>query len=368
MKMNIKLLKLDDGIYSEAASKGMTINQFLEDLYAKEAQEESIYQGLSPVEVYRLKKSLKRQGKDIPLDAFEKQLAALDIRAFGPQTDPLSKFFATQQGTTLFPMYVSSSVFAGLMLAGLVPEFAAQTEVVPPGTTVFQKPQLDDSEDNRRTRLTSESQEFPETTITVSDHSVPVRKFGRYLAASYEALSAQKLNVVGLMLQRIGVQIAIDDTDDMINVLINGDGNSNTPATTVSTTTSTQIALADVIGWATGLPSPYKLDKFVGKKALLAEYYATLAAMNNPSDQFGFIGISLPRSFEWDRAVYGSGIVDLFVGVDSRYAFLHVTTGAIMTESERLIRKQLQGTAVSYRSGKVVLDPNAVGLFDETHT
>lgn len=366
--MKIKLLKLDDGIYSEAMSKGMTINQFLEDMYAKEAGEESIYQGLSPLEVYRLKKSLKLQRKEIPLDAFEKQLAALDIRAFGPQTDPLAKFFATAAGTSLFPVYVSNSVFAGLMLAGLVPEFAAQTEVVPPGTTVFQKLQLDDAETDRKTRLTSEGQEFPETKIILSDHSIPVRKFGRYLAASYEALSAQKLNVVGLMLQRIGVQIAIDDTDDMINVLINGDGNSNTPGTTVSTITSGTIALADVIGWAIGLPSPYKLDKFVGKKALLAEYYNTLAGMNNPSDQFGFIGISLPRSFEWDRAVYGTSVVDLFVGVDSRYAFLHVTTGAIMTESERLIRKQLQGTAVSYRSGKLVLDPNAVGLFDETHT
>jgi len=361
----IKKLKLEAGIYQDALEKKVTAQEFLEELYAKESGEESPYLGLCPHEVFLKRMEYRRKGEVPPMTAFEKQLAAHDIKAFGMNTDPLSKFFATQSGAALFPIYVANQVHAGLLLSSLVPEFAASTVRIT--GTIYQKIYLSDTEADRQLREVAEGDEFPETKIVVSDQTIRVKKFGRYLSASYEALANQKLDVVGLMLQRIGLQIGIDDTDDMIQTLINGDGNSNTPGTTYLTATSGTIAVADVIGWASALPTPYKLDKFVGKKALLQEYWNTLAGMNNPSDQFGFIGIQLPRSFEWDRNVYGSGVTDLFVGVDSRYAFQLVTTGEVMTETERLIRKQLQGTAISYRSGKNILDANAVALFDETH-
>ncbi len=362
--ITVKKLNIDDGIYQESASKGVAVETFLEDLYAKEAGEESPYAGLTPLEVFLKKKAFLAKGEEPPMTAFEKQLMALDIKAYGMNADPVSKFFATQQGTALFPVFVANQVFAGLLLSSLVSDFAASTTTIK--GTIYQKIYLEDTEPDRQLREVAEGDDFPETKIVVSDQTIRVKKFGRYISASYEALANQKLDVFALMLQRIGVQIGIDDTDDMIQTLINGDGNSNTPGTTYKTATAGTITVGDVIGWATALPAPYKLDKFVGKKALLREYYETLAGMNNPSDQFGFIGIQLPKSYEWDRDAYGSGVNDLFVGVDSRYAFQLVTTGAVMTEYEKLIRKQLQGAAISYRSGKNILDRNAVALFDET--
>jgi len=359
-----KLLKIDDGIYKDCEVAGKSVDEFLEDLYAKESGEESIYKGMTPLEIHQTKQAFKAKGETPPLTALEKQLAIRDINL---KRDTVSKFFAVQEGSVLFPAYVANEVYAGLLQAGLVQEFAARTIIVNFGVTVFQKIYLSDTEAERQLREIGQGVEFPVVKLDTNDEHVKVKKFGRYLQASYEALANQKLDLFGLMLRRIGAQIAIDDTDDMINTLINGDGNSNTPGTTVETATSGTIAVADVIAWATGLPAPYKLDKFVGKKALLQEYYTTLAGMNNPSDQFGFIGIQLPRSYEWDRAAYGSGVTDLFVGVDSRYAFAHITTGGVMTEYEKLIRKQLQGAAISYRSGKAILDNNAVALFDETH-
>ena len=101
----------------------------------------------------------------------------------------------------------------------------------------------------------------------------------------------------------------------------------------------------------------------MGRKALLQEYYATLAGMNNPSDQFGFVGISLPRSYEWDRSVVTA---DTFIGVDSRNSFVHLSGGAGMGESEKIIRQQISGTAVSVRSGEMIIDKNAAVIFDET--
>jgi hypothetical protein len=76
-------------------------------------------------------------------------------------------------------------------------------------------------------------------------------------------------------------------------------------------------------------------------------------------------GITLPRAYDWDgRNVITS---DEFIGVDSRYAVEHLTSGQIMTESEKIIRKQVMGSAITYWSAFTIIDNSATAIFDETH-
>ena len=360
-KLKVKKLSLEEGMYGQAKQSGVSFERFLEDHYAKEAGEESPYMGKSPLEVLLIKRQLKAAGKDVPLTAVEKQMLARGIKTFGMNSDPVAKFFSTADSAVLFPAFISTNVLAGALLSSLVMEFAARTEVIE--EVNYQKVTLQDTEADRQLREVGEGDKFPAVEIKLGDEMVRLKKFGRYLKASYEALKTQKSNVVALMLQRIGMQIGIDDTDAMLTAIVNGDGNSNGAATTVKTATAGSIVVADVINFATGAPSPYKVDKFVGRKALLQEYYATLAGMSNPSDQFGFVGISLPRSYEWDRSVVTA---DTFIGVDSRNSFVHLSGGAVMVESEKIIRQQISGTAVSVRSGQMIIDKNAAVIFDET--
>lgn len=355
-------LKLEEGMYKEAARKGIGFSQFLEEHYCEKAGEESVYKGKSAIEQAMVKNVLRLAGKEIPLTAFEKQLAAYGIKAFGNQTDFVSKFFSSSDSAVLFPNYVSNRIFAGLLISSLVKEFVATTEVI--SGTNYQKLYMAEVESDRQLRNIGEGAEFPAVEVKVSDQMVAMKKFGRYLKASYEAIKNQNLNAFGKTLERIGLQIGIDETDEMISTIINGDGNSNTPATTVETAATGTIAVGDVIAWASGAPNPYKMDKFVGKKALLQEYWTTLAGMNNPSDQFGFIGIGLPKAYEWDRTIVTA---DRFFGVDSRLAIGHFTMGEVMVESEKMIRTQINGTAISQWSGFHIIDNNATLIFDETH-
>jgi hypothetical protein len=149
----------------------------------------------------------------------------------------------------------------------------------------------------------------------------------------------------------------------MFYTIVNGDGNTSTTAgTTVTTVATGTIATQDVIGWATGLPMPYKLNVFAGRKLLLQEYLTTLVGMNNPFNAYS-TGISLPQHYEWDRTIITS---DTFVGVDSRYGVEHLTSGGVLTESEKIIRKQINGTAITYWAGFGIIDNQATGIFDET--
>lgn len=365
--MKVKKLALEEGMYKQAEEESMGFGQWLENHYAEKAGEKSIYTGKSMIEQEMIKIALRKQGKaesEIPLTALDIQLQAHGIKATGQfATDPVSKFFGTGESATLFPAFVSSRLVVGMLLDSLVPEFTAFTEVVSEDN--YKKVTLEDTEDNRQLRQIGEGGEMPGVRIKVGKEMVMLKKYGRYLEASYESIRGMSLNVFGTFIQRMGAQVKIDETDDMIYVHVNGDGNSNTPTTTVETASSGTIAVADVINWATGLPAPYKMDKFIGKKALLQEYWATLAGMSNPYDQFGFVGIGLPKAFEWDRA---SVTADNFYGVDSRYALAHLSMGEPKVETEKLIRHQIEGTAMSVYSGFMVLDNDAEAIFDETHT
>jgi len=352
---------LESGMYEEAAKRGQSFSMLLEDIRA-EKQQPTIYRGLTKTEIFALRKELKAQGKEIPLTAFEECLKFAGIQAYGTHTDVVGKFFEYSDVDVLFPEFIADRVYAGMLKSSIVPEFVMAETVI--SSTNFHKIYIEDTEADRQLGEVGKGEEFGETKIVVSKESIYLTKFGRYLTVAYEDVEYQRLNVFGRALERIGLQIEIDRSDDMVSTLINGDGNSNTPGTTVESDSSGTIGTADVIEWATCLPTPYKMDKHLGKKALLVKYYTALADFENPIATWGFMGINLPKTFEWDRSVLTS---DYLLGVDSRYAIEHITTGAVLTETEKVIRKQLHGTAISHRDAFAIFDENAVAIFDETH-
>jgi hypothetical protein len=348
-----------DGAYEDAFNKGESVTSMLERERFEKTGEKSHYHGMNHLEIVKEKLRLEKAGQPVPATAFDECLKAAGITRF----DRVDKFFQYGDISTLFPEVISSKIYAGLLQDSLVPEFTMGEVVLSDGLE-YKKIKVDDSEAQRQLGLTGKGAELATTTIQVGEESIHLAKYGRYLEIAYEDLKYQRLNLFGAALTRIGQQMQIDLTDDMIYTIINGDGNSNTPATTVTTAATGTVAVADVIEWSTCMPSPYKMSKFVGKKALLQEYWTTLAGMNNPSDQFGFVGIALPRAYEWDRSVVTS---DRFFGVDQRYAIEHFTAGGIVTEAEKIIRKQINGTAITHWSKFGIFDNNATAIFDETH-
>lgn len=356
-----------DGLYAEMyeeARKGdMTLSMYLEDLKSHGTGEKTPYYGLTPNEVFALRKSYEVKGEQAPMTAMEELLFRGGIKASGSRTDTVGKLFEYSDLEVLVPEIMANKIYAGLLMDSLVPKFIATETVIRNGYD-YKKLYINDTEQERQTSIITPGGDIGETQIGVAQKSIQMRKFGTYLTITYETLEWQRLNVWGICLERIGKQIQIDETDDMFYTIVNGDGNTSTSAgTTVQTAASGTIANVDVIGWATGLPAPYKLNVFAGKKALIQEYIATLVGMNNPFSAYA-TGIDLPQHYEWDRSIITT---DYFIGVDSRYGVEHLTSGGIMTESEKIIRRQINGTAITYWAGFGIIDNQATAIFDETH-
>ena len=94
-------IRLDKGMYRET---GKSFLQVLEEL--------------DPTEKY---KNTPLEG----MDAYQRQLKRFDIRAKGPNSSCVEKFFSTHESSVLFPEYVSRSVKAGMEEGNILPSVTA---------------------------------------------------------------------------------------------------------------------------------------------------------------------------------------------------------------------------------------------------
>ena len=201
MAYNFNEIRLDKGMYSES---GRSFEQVLEALDPNENYKGTPYEGL---------------------DAFQRQLKRFDIKVRGAGSDVVEKFFSTSESAVLFPEYVSRSVKAGMEEGNILPSITATT-------TRFEGMDYRSiysaaSEDDKSLRYVGEGAVIPQTEIRAADHLVNLRKRGRMLVASYEAIRFQRLDLFSVMLRQIGGQIMRMHLEDAIDVITNGDGNDN---------------------------------------------------------------------------------------------------------------------------------------------
>ena len=202
MAYNFNEIRLDKGMYSEA---GKSFEQVLEGLDPNENYKGTPYEGM---------------------DAFQRQLKRFDIKVRGAGSDVVEKFFSTSESAVLFPEYVSRSVKAGMEEGNILPSITASV-------TRFEGMDYRSiysaaSEDDKALRFVGEGALIPQTEIRAADHLVSLKKRGRMLVASYEAIRFQRLDMFSVMLRQIGNQIMRMHLEDAIDVIVNGDGNGNT--------------------------------------------------------------------------------------------------------------------------------------------
>jgi hypothetical protein len=341
----IKKIELEKEMYQEARLKGVSFGDLLEEL--------------DPSEDYT--------GAVQGAGAFARQLMAHDVKVFGPQADVVAKFFASTSSAVLFPHFVESQVQAGMLTESLLPEILATETFI--NSHTYDGARLTETEADRQLHEIGEGTTVPTVTMQVSDHTIRLRKFGRLLNATYEALRMQRSNVVSVWLQRIGSQIAIDESDWALKTLLDGDGNDNALSATASEVSGTLDYDEMVRLWLV-FPAGYRCSKIIAGDTMLRKVL-NLTEFQNPLSGFNFqatgelvspVGAKLIR---WSSAAVLPS--DYVLGIDERYALEQVTEYGVMTEIDRLIDRQIESTAVTKWTGFTKLDANASQAIDVTH-
>lgn len=292
------------------------------------------------------------------LDAFERQLKRFDIKVSGAGSDTIEKFFKTTDSAALFPEYVARAVKKGKEEADILPLIvAAKTQINGMDyRTIASVP----TKAEKELKDVAEGAVIPETNVNVQSNLVKLKKRGRVLVASYEALRFQRLDLFTVMLKQIGAYIATTQLNDAVTVITDGDGNSN-PAKATAVAKVGEITYQDLVNFWNGF-DPYSLNTMIvspdaaAKILVLPEMKDAVAGLNFHGT--GKVVTPLGAKLLKSSAVASGKLI----GLDKNYALEMVQAGGITTEYDKLIDRQLERAAITEISGfaKIFTDASKV--------
>ena len=322
-------LRLEKGMYRQA---GKSFTQVLESL--------------DPSENYR---GTALEGTD----AVQRQLKRFGIRAKGAGSSPVEKFFATMDSAVLFPEYIARTVRQGMEENDILPAIVATTTVIDAMDyrSIYSNP----ADEDKALQDVAEGAAIPETSIMTKEHLVNLKKRGRMLVASYEALRFQKLDIFGVMLRQIGAYIQKQQLSDAVDVLVNGDGNDNA-AIQYTIGTGPISGTAGTLGYDQLVEfwsqfDPYTMNTLLCSNSAMTQLLK-VPELQNPLTGLNFQGtgkLTTPLGAQLHRT---SAVADgVFIGLDKNYALELVRAGDVLVEYDKLIDRQLERAAITSISG-----------------
>ena len=394
MQPNAGDIRLGEHLYREAYANGKSVSAHLEEL--------------DPSAPYR-------DG----LDAFERQLMLAGIRtrsdpAGGVYADRVGKSWETERGAEwLLPeficrvyrkvalvefspevqarFYASSEPVSDVLYPAFIQRTARQKQIapaVPLSEVVAMVTNIDqdtytafyltDDSTARTMKRVGEGAEVPTAHLTGGDHTIRLRKYGRRLLGSYEVYRRMQIDRFALHIALLAVQAEADKVDTALDVIVNGDGNSNTSATSSNLTTVDTLAVAGTLtlkgylAWLMLWTNPYMCNVILAQAASkLQVMLLNMGSANVPFfmlvGNFGVQGISLINStLTGIRIGTLSNAPSLkLVGIDNRFAVEMITEiGANITETDKIIRQQMNEIVITETLGFCILDANGNRILD----
>lgn len=327
-------MKLEKGMY---AVGGKTFTQVLEELDPSQQYERTELAGL---------------------DAYQRQLKRFDIKVGGENSDTVERFFQNSDSAALFPEYVNRAVRQGMERANQLPGVIATVTRVDgmDYRTITAAAAAAAEQAAANPAATAEGAELPKTTITNQKTLVSLKKRGRLLVSSYEALRFHKLDLFTVTLRQIGAEIARELLGDAVDVLVKGDGNSNalTP-----TNLSAKPTYADLVGlWAS--VAPYELNTMLVSTATMKDVLA-ISELQDATAGLNFQGTGKLSTPLGANLIHVPSLTDkMIVGLDKNCALEMVQAGDIMTDYDKLIDRQMERAAISTIVGFSRIFPDAV--------
>jgi len=279
------------------------------------------------------------------LDAFARQLKRFDIKISGNNCDVIDKFFSSSQTAALFPEFVVRAVANGIDNSDLLSAISAvRTKIdgldyrsIASGITDT-KPQTD---------YINEGDEIPEINITLSKNLVNLRKFGRMLVASYEAIRFQKIGVFSIALKQIGEYIAYQQLNDAISILVNGnDGDSACDNTDVSGS----ISYSDLVNlWSSF--GQYKMTTLLVNPAMLPTFL-NMTEFRDAAAGLNFHATGKLITPFGAQILKSNYVPDyMIVAFDKNAALETVQSGDVTVDTDKLIDRQLERVAITSTCG-----------------
>lgn len=279
------------------------------------------------------------------LDAFERQLKRFDIKVSGRNSDTVEKFFQSSETAALFPEFVARAIKQGVADANVLPEIVAATTYI----TGYDYRSISTlpSTDEVTLKDVGEGAVIPATDIMLNQNLVTLTKRGRVLRVSYEAIRNQRLDLFAVTLRQIGMAIASEQVADAVSLIV--DGYHGVGSAEVITAPESGFSYSTLISFwskfkefnlSTLLVSPDTMAKILDFSEIRDKFngeYMTSGKMVLP------FGATLVKT-----TCIPDGTI---IGLDKSCALEMVVASDLTLESDKLIDRQLERTAITATAG-----------------
>ena len=220
-----------------------------------------------------------------------------------------------------------------------------------------------------------EATDIPLSKLTGSEHPIRLKKYGRGLEQSYEQIRRTPIDKVAYWIQMMAAQTENDKVAAIMDVLINGDGNPNTAATSYNLTTLDTSATAGTITLKAWLAFKMKLASPLIPTTVLAQeamalqlQLLNLGSANVPLIFAPSLGGFRNINRTGDNVALGwtsDAPANKLVLFDNRMAIERVfEIAGNITEIERYVRRQTQAIYMTEVEAFCVFQPGAAKVMN----
>lgn len=357
-------------LYHEAAKERISLSALLERMDPSDRYDDWVADPKEPTGRRRM-------------DAFERQLAVADIRTkpdlkHGIPAHLVERFYQSSSpaSAVLFPEYINRTIRATQLEPSILDELVAIRTLVDSDRAVSFR--LTDDVTQRRMQRMPEGSSVRRVRLTGGDETIRLLKAGIEIEMTYEVVRRMPINLFALHLGLVAQQNDVDKATLAISTAVAGDGNAGTAATEYNVsdllgTAGQPIPLIAFLAWAQKFRAPYALTTvFSQETPNLRLLTMTIGSANIPFAMFqqgqggvGTIEPGRPVTGNVRMFVSDDAPANKYVGLDRRYALeMFSETGADLTETDKIIDRQIDLIVITDTVGFGVLDPKATKVLD----
>lgn len=281
----------------------------------------------------------------------------------------VSQSLVTSDGANraITPEQIADPIRVGAVQGAFYNELYA--EDVPVASDVISMPAINLTDADLKKM--SEGSTFETTVVTYGSKKVTISKRGRGLKMSYEAIRRHSLSFLRIFLEDLGRRLGATLNGDFVAALVNGDqGDLSDSAGTIGVDTTGTLTYKDVVRAFVRMSLIGRVPTAIVASEEMAVIWLNMPEVKNSQQGNPILASILKTPMPGQLPVYISPALnaDQLVLVDTSQAIAKLTEMPLLTETERIVSKQLEGTYVSTVTGFGTIQRDARLVIDKSTT
>ena len=319
------------------------------------------------------------------LDAFDiallsKGIIVKDNLEFGIQSSSMMKFFTTDENRNLFPEFVIRQLRQISGMPSIINDLVASTRVINGDSAkqvvldLSNTPAGQKNKQALKKRRIAEGANIPVAELKLGEVSIKIYKYGIGVKATYEVLRRTTVDMFRKQMELVSLQAGYDEVGAVIDVVVNGDGNTN-PAVVYKATELNPDATEGKLDEITLVKflvkqAPFNYDTLIVDEDIYTQICTILMDKNltnaiNPKISFEFPQGLLSNL----RVVYSEDLEKTsdskhqIIGLAKNYAIEKtIEAGSMINEVSKTVENQTQLAVMTENAGFNKIDSRASAI------